>query len=245
MTTTPTTFKARDFAQLAGVTVRALHHYDRIGLLKPRRTSAGYRIYSMEDLQALEQIVVLKFIGIPLREIAALRRSGPGRLAESLRAQRGTLQQKRHLLDRAIAAIQELEAAVASRTAEPIMFKRIIEVIEMQDNAAAWKKQYDELVNKKIARLQALSPEEMATLRTEWNALVAEIRSALNDDPASPMAQALGSRWRRLLARLMGEAVSADTLATHHTAQEWTPQMARFVDKSVWDFMTRVLTSRA
>ena len=49
-------------------------------------TSAGYRVYSTQDLQALEQVVVLKFIGIPLRTIAALRSATTARLAESLRA---------------------------------------------------------------------------------------------------------------------------------------------------------------
>ena len=63
------TYKARAFARLAGVTVRALHHYDHIGLLKPRRTSAGYRAYAPEDLTRLEQIVALKFIGVPLKKI--------------------------------------------------------------------------------------------------------------------------------------------------------------------------------
>lgn len=37
-------YRVREFAELSGVTVRALHHYDRVGLLKPRRTDAGYRL---------------------------------------------------------------------------------------------------------------------------------------------------------------------------------------------------------
>jgi DNA-binding transcriptional MerR regulator len=50
-------YRVRAFAELAGVTVRALHHYDRLGLLKPRRTAAGYRVYTTADLPTLEQIV--------------------------------------------------------------------------------------------------------------------------------------------------------------------------------------------
>ena len=50
-----------EVAALAGVTVRALHHYDRLGLLKPaRRTAAGYRVYSESDFARLQQIVTLK-----------------------------------------------------------------------------------------------------------------------------------------------------------------------------------------
>ena len=51
MISTTATFRAREFAELAGVTVRTLHHYDRIGLLTPRRTPAGYRLYSASDLE--------------------------------------------------------------------------------------------------------------------------------------------------------------------------------------------------
>jgi DNA-binding transcriptional MerR regulator len=66
-------YRVQEFAALAGVTVRALHHYDQLGLLKPlRRPGSGYRIYRDADVARLEQIVVLKFLGIPLREIGPL-----------------------------------------------------------------------------------------------------------------------------------------------------------------------------
>jgi DNA-binding transcriptional MerR regulator len=66
------TYQPHEFARRAGVTVRALHHYDRLGLLEPSgRTSAGYRLYSDRDLVRLEQIVSLKFIGFPLNQISS------------------------------------------------------------------------------------------------------------------------------------------------------------------------------
>lgn len=62
-------YQVHEFADLAGVTVRALHHYDRLGLLRARRTDAGYRLYTARDLERLEQIVALKFFGLPLKQI--------------------------------------------------------------------------------------------------------------------------------------------------------------------------------
>src|SRR3954469_3355783 len=47
-------YRVREFAELAGVSVKALHHYDRLDLLKPARTDAGYRVYSLADLARLE-----------------------------------------------------------------------------------------------------------------------------------------------------------------------------------------------
>lgn len=244
MTATRTAYRAREFAELAGVTVRALHHYDRLGLLTPRRTPAGYRLYSANDLEALEQIVVLKFIGLSLKDIAALRRQRGDRLAQSLRAQGELLKAKQRALDQAIGAIAALEAMVASdRTAEPVMFRRIIEVIEMQNNNESKKQEYDELVRTKIDRLRSLSPGDLAALQEQWRTLVAEIKQSLGEDPTGARAQAFATRWTNLLQTLIGHPVSRESLGDHQQAREWDPRMASFVEKSVWDFMTRVLST--
>jgi MerR family transcriptional regulator, thiopeptide resistance regulator len=60
-------------ARLAGVSVRLLHHYDRIGLLEPSgRSAAGYRIYSLPDLKRLQQILFYRELGFALEEIAQI-----------------------------------------------------------------------------------------------------------------------------------------------------------------------------
>jgi DNA-binding transcriptional MerR regulator len=70
------TYKPHEYAKRAGVTVRRLHHYDRLALLKPSgRTAAGYRLYADRDFVRLEQIVALKFIGFPLSQIRDLART--------------------------------------------------------------------------------------------------------------------------------------------------------------------------
>jgi hypothetical protein len=61
------TYRIQEFAELTGVTVKALHHYDRLGLLKPQRALSGYRLYVERDLERLEQILALKFLGFPLQ----------------------------------------------------------------------------------------------------------------------------------------------------------------------------------
>ena len=81
-------YKVREFAELSGVTVRALHHYDRLGLLRPKRTRNGYRAYNEQDLVRLEQIVALKFVGLPLRRIKALLDRDELDFAGALRMQR-------------------------------------------------------------------------------------------------------------------------------------------------------------
>ena len=108
-------FQAREFADLTGVTVRTLHHYDRLGLLKPSRyTRAGYRLYCERDFARLEQIVTLKFIGFSLKEIKNILNHSSSDLATALRQQREAIEEKRSRLELAIQAIQRAEYVIAT-----------------------------------------------------------------------------------------------------------------------------------
>jgi DNA-binding transcriptional MerR regulator len=63
----------KQLAAISGVTVRALHHYDEIGLLKPATVGAnGYRYYGRRELLRLQRILFHRELGVPLSEIAEL-----------------------------------------------------------------------------------------------------------------------------------------------------------------------------
>ena len=63
----------RQVSQLTGVSIRALHHYDAIGLLKPTQvTDAGYRLYSDAEIERLYMILVFQELGLPLKEIRSI-----------------------------------------------------------------------------------------------------------------------------------------------------------------------------
>ncbi|MFZ1979542.1 MAG: MerR family transcriptional regulator [Bacteroidota bacterium] len=66
-------YSVQQLASLAQISVRTLHHYDQIGLLKPHsRTAAGYRVYSVQELLRLQQILFYKELDIPLKEIGRI-----------------------------------------------------------------------------------------------------------------------------------------------------------------------------
>lgn len=75
-------YTAKQLAGMSGVTVRTLHHYDAIGLLKPAHVAAnGYRHYGREELLRLQQILLHRELGLPLAQIAlVLDRTGPDRV---------------------------------------------------------------------------------------------------------------------------------------------------------------------
>jgi MerR family transcriptional regulator, thiopeptide resistance regulator len=194
--------RASEFAELAGVTVRTLHHYDRLGLLKPRRNGSGYRLYRESDLERLEQVVALKFLGLPLKDIRELLDSAPAELPDALHMQRRALEEKRRLLDRAIAAIREAETVVATeRRAGTAVLKKIIEVIEMQQNND-WTKYANEAAREKLAARQGeWSPELQERVSKQWIELIADVQAAMDagEHPASPKARALATRWKGLV----------------------------------------------
>ncbi len=194
--------RAREFANLAGVTVRTLHHYDRLGLLKPRRSGSGYRLYRESDLERLEQIVALKFLGLPLRDIRAMLDSAAPELPQALRMQRRALEEKRRLLDQAIAAIRKAETLIASgKPAGTAVLKKIIEVIEMQQSND-WTKYANEAAREKLgAREGEWSPELQERVSQQWMELIADVQAAMDagEDPAGPKALALARRWKTLV----------------------------------------------
>jgi DNA-binding transcriptional MerR regulator len=195
-----TTYRIGEFAELAGVTVRALHHYDRIGLLKPQRNATGTRVYNLADLERLVQIAALKFLGIPLREIKLLLKHGPLTLADSLHMQREALTEKRTLINRAIAAIEAAEKAIRSgQTADASILRKIIEVIDMQPQENSMRKYYTEQAWLDRAQLRDQWEHAPAGTRDKhiqaWQQLFTEIESSLDLDPANEAAQALTRRW--------------------------------------------------
>ena len=102
-------------AGIAGVSVRALHHYDEIGLLRPSsRSAAGYRIYSDVDLARLQQILCFRALELPLDDIHRIMSDPEHDVGAALRMQRQLLSQRavklRALLDAVDAAITRLES---------------------------------------------------------------------------------------------------------------------------------------
>lgn len=206
---TGTLYRAREFAGLTGVTVRTLHHYDRIGLLKPSgRTPAGYRLYGERDFARLQQIATLKFIGLPLREIKGLLERHTLDLAATLRLQREIIENQRRRLDMALAAIERADAVVASGAGrEWEAFRKIIEVISMENNMEWTEKYYSEEAREKLSEKRASVPREVVEQgQHDWATLIVEVEAAVvaGVDPASEHAQGLAARWSKLIEAFTG-----------------------------------------
>lgn len=100
--------KVKEVADLVGISVRTLHHYDEIGLLTPEKTtSAGYRIYSDKNLETLQQILFFKELGFPLKKIKEIIDNPSFEYQEMLEMQHKMLIEKKKQLEKMIATIEK------------------------------------------------------------------------------------------------------------------------------------------
>lgn len=108
-----------EVAALTGVTVRTLHHYDEIGLVRPsQRTEAGYRLYGAADLERLQLALFYRELGFALTEIKGLLNASDFDRGQALRHQRDLLRAETHRLGRMITAV---EVAIAAHDKEEQM----------------------------------------------------------------------------------------------------------------------------
>jgi DNA-binding transcriptional MerR regulator len=247
-------YRVQAFADLAGVTVRALHHYDRLSLLRPKRTGAGYRLYAATDLARLEQIVALKFLGLPLKQIRAVLNRDSRPLGEVLGAQRRALEEKRRRLDRAIGAITAAERAIQpGQPADSALLRGIIEAIGMSDQQEEMRKYYsDEGWSELSRRREALTEKVREAARDaamegtrKWLALFADVTASLDADPAGPAAQALVARWKALIDEFTGghAAIREGLGRAWQDRANWSETMKKnsepFSDPRVWEFFRK------
>jgi MerR family transcriptional regulator, thiopeptide resistance regulator len=218
-------YKAQEFASLAGVTVRTLHHYDRIGLLRPERSSSGYRLYSLAHLEILEQITALKFLGIPLKEIKILLGPNPLTFSDSLHWQLKGLLEKRDRITRAIRTIEIAEQLAGSnQTIDASVLRQIIEAIEMQPAENFMRKYYtDEAWAKRAHIRKQATPERLEAARDAWRQLFPKVEAVLSLDPAEETVQLLAKEWVLLAEVSTGgdSGIQAGAIKAWKDHQNW------------------------
>jgi MerR family transcriptional regulator, thiopeptide resistance regulator len=160
-----------DVAALAGITVRTLHHYDRIGLLSPSgRTAAGYRQYAPADLDRLHQVLLYRELGFPLEEVATLLDDPSADPEAHLRRQHALLRDRLERTSAMVAAVEkEMEARAMGISLTP---EERFEVFGEHDPA-----QYDAEVEERWGETDAYAQSKRKTAaysKEDWLAIKAE-----------------------------------------------------------------------
>ena len=196
-------WKVGELARETGLTVRTLHHWDEIGLLRPsRRTASGHRLYGEADLERLQRITSLRQLGFALEQIRDLldRRGMPAReiVALHLSRVREQMSVQRTLCERLERIARHLDAA------ETVSARELIQTIEA---TTMYEKYYTpEQLEELSARAATLGEDRIQQSQHDWQALMDEVRAEMDrgTDPAHPRAQALAARWQALIAEFTG-----------------------------------------
>jgi len=192
-------------AALAGVSVRTLHHYDEIGLLRPSgRTHGGYRTYSVADLERLAQVVAYRELGFSLEQVAAVL-DGDASTADHLREQHRLLRARITRLERMLAGVEkamEAEQMGIALTPEerfelfgPHDEERAAEAEQRWGDTDAWKQSQ--------RRASTYAKDDWVRIKAEAEQVTGELAAALRSgDPAtSARAMDLAEAHRAHISR--------------------------------------------
>jgi DNA-binding transcriptional MerR regulator len=195
--------KIGELARRTGLTVRTLHHYDAIGLLKPSlHTGSGHRLYLAGDVARLHQVLSLRQLGFSLEQIRdCLDRPGfsPREvIGLHLARLREQMEQERKLCERLEALAARLDAA-GEVSAED--FLQAIEEMTMLEQY--YTPEQMEYLKQRRAQV---GEERIEQSHGEWAELIARVRAEKEKgtDPTAPPMQALAKRWLALLHEFTG-----------------------------------------
>ena len=179
-----------EVSEKTGVSVRALHHYDRIGLLKPAAvTEAGYRLYDEDSLVRLQSILLFRELQFPLKDIGAILDSPTFDRNRALDQQIRLLELKKEHLENLI----DLAKGIQGVGVKPLTDFRAFDTKKIDEYAreakASWgqTKEWKEYEQKSRGRTR----EDNAALAQGLMDIFREFGTVRNGDPASPEAQAL------------------------------------------------------
>ena len=238
---------AKELSQLTQVSVRTLHYYDKIGLLKPSmRLSNDYRLYSEKDLLKLQQIIALKFFGFELSQIKILL-AKQDNVVENFAMQSKFLQEKAEALQEASMILKRITESCGHNKSIP--WENVIQLIEVyqmtQQLEHAWVKEIftpDELKQYVEFEKEMKATHQKAVFEKSWQQLVEELKNNLHQDPESKVGIDFGKKYMDWVNSIYGKKYA------HLRTKKWeqgfgegkgldeiglTPELLSWIEKSV------------
>jgi len=237
-------WKIGELAASMGLTVRALHHYGHLGLVRAsRRTAAGHRLYGEADIERLYQVVALRQLGLPLEVIAAV--------LEGALSVEQVLASHRDFLDRQLVSVRTLRAKLVTSLAicdgaagqDATDFLDLITKMTAVDDTI---KQYftDEQLAELAERRAEPDEDRINDVQVQWSQLILRVQAAVDAgiDPASAQAQELAAQWMGLLQAFHGgdqglrdslyqmQADNAEQIQQQHGGP--SPQLVTFIKQA-------------
>lgn len=218
-------WRVGELARETGLSVRALHYYDEIGLLSPsRRTEAGHRLYEAGDVARLQQIKSLRHLGFGLEEIQDCLDRPDFSLQRVIELHLARLREQIELQQRLCDRLEAIAARL--NLMEEVSFEEsaqmIMEVISMSERLERYytPDQREELEQ----RRRTLGEERIREVEAEWTELMEQVRAEMEKgtDPSNERVQLLARRWMELVQQFTGGDPGIERSVGHMWKQEET-----------------------
>ncbi|GAB3593601.1 MerR family transcriptional regulator [Angustibacter peucedani] len=240
-----TSWSVGEVAAVAGVSVRTLHHYDEIGLVRPSgRTSAGYRQYDAADVARLRDALAYREVGFALDQVAALLDDPAGDHASHLREQHRLVRRRIARLTDVLAHLEKMMEA--DQMGIDLTPEEQLEVFGEnwlgEDYASEAEQRWGstEAWQQSQRRTAAFTKADWVQVKASGEALEADLAAALADGvpPTDPRALELAERHRRgieqfydcspTMHRALADLYLADPRFTQHY-EDVAPGLAQYV----------------
>lgn len=244
---------------MAGVSVRTLHHYDQVGLLKPESVSdAGYRLYGERDLARLQQILFFKELGFSLRQTKAIIDDPGFDRVRALKTHRKMLIEKRDRLDRLVETVEKTIKSVQEGT--KMSAKEILQGFDMAKIEAHQKKYAKEVEERwggseafeeSKRRTSAYKADDWASVMKRSAQIYQEFIDLMDRSPEDPAVQEVVEKWRKYISesfynctpeilRGLGEMYVSDGRFTE-SIDKAKPGLAQFMSDAIRVYCDKAL----
>ncbi|WP_343252706.1 MerR family transcriptional regulator [Ligaoa zhengdingensis] len=234
----------KQVADLCGVSVRALHHYDQIGLLHPAETTpAGYRLYGDEELARLQQILFFRELEFPLKEIQRILDNPSFDEHEALTRHRALLILKRERLNGLIRLVDQTLKGESEMSFAEFDTTEIEAACERYADEARQRWSGTDAYRESAERTKHYQKEDWARINAEADQFYRALASQMGRAPSDPSVQKLVSDWQALITRYyypctdeilagLGEMYIADRRFTDNI-DRYAPGLARFLSDAI------------
>lgn len=211
------TYSVQKMSKLAGVSVRTLHLYDQIGLLKPSiRTEARYRLYGEKELLRLQQILFYKELDFPLKEIQSILDNPDFDLVEALLSHKVSLKARQNristLLETIDKTVNHLKTGTIMLKPEELYDGLAKETAEAYRTEAS-KKYGVEVVEHSEKALGKMTKDQFEALKAELKENANALFALKEEDPTNAQVQKLIARHYEIIRIFWGTSGSGDKQA--------------------------------
>jgi MerR family transcriptional regulator, thiopeptide resistance regulator len=227
-------------AKLCGVSVRTLHHYEKLGLLRPSgRSQSGYRRYAEPDIRHLHRILAYKQMGIHLKDIEPYLGPNAPPLHELLSQQTTSVQAEIERLQRLLSTLRRL-SAVAETDDGPSLSSQLFELMNMMQSIE------QHFTAAELEELRGMRDELSPATRKRARGEIADLirafvqAEASGTNPRDPEVKALAQRWQGLGSLISPQeqlrAKTRDLIDTQpglQSATGVTPALKAYIDQAL------------